>query len=105
MPQRVQRKRTRGWKMPEETIYVGRPTKWGNPYKLNEWTKISGGRVYIKNLNGTIDWYRDHLMNMLRNSGQTKKEFFKEIREKNLACWCPPDQLCHADILLKIANS
>jgi len=33
-PKRIQRKRTRGWKMPKNTVYVGRPTKWGNPFKL-----------------------------------------------------------------------
>ena len=32
MPERIQRKRTKGWRMPEGAIYVGRPTKWGNPY-------------------------------------------------------------------------
>ena len=32
MPQRIQRKRTNGWKMPPNTVYVGRPTIWGNPY-------------------------------------------------------------------------
>src|SRR3972149_2913182 len=32
MPRRIQRKRTKGWRMPANTVYVGRPTKWGNPY-------------------------------------------------------------------------
>ena len=27
-----------------------------------------------------------------------------ELRGKNLACWCPLDQPCHADVLLEIAN-
>lgn len=31
-PTRIQRKRTKGWKMPEGAIYVGRPTQWGNPW-------------------------------------------------------------------------
>jgi len=33
---RVQRKRTKGYKMPENTKYVGRPTKWGNPFRVEE---------------------------------------------------------------------
>lgn len=33
-PKRIQRKRTKGWRMPENTVYVGRPSKWGNPFKL-----------------------------------------------------------------------
>ncbi len=32
-PQRIQRKRTKGWRMPEGAVYVGRPTKWGNPFE------------------------------------------------------------------------
>ena len=34
IPKRIQRKRTAGWKMPENTIYVGRPSKWGNPFEV-----------------------------------------------------------------------
>lgn len=35
-PQRIQRKRTKGWKMPENTVYVGRPSKWGNPFTIGK---------------------------------------------------------------------
>jgi len=38
-PIRVQRKRTKGWKMPENTAYVGRPTKFGNIYKVGKTIK------------------------------------------------------------------
>lgn len=34
MPERIQRRRTKGWRMPEGAIYVGRPSKWGNPFQL-----------------------------------------------------------------------
>lgn len=34
MPERIQRRRTKGWRLPEGAIYVGRPTKWGNPFTL-----------------------------------------------------------------------
>ena len=36
MPKRIQRKRTKGWRMPADAIYVGRPTKWGNPDKIGD---------------------------------------------------------------------
>ena len=35
MPQRIQRNRTRGWRMPENAVYVGRPGPWGNPYTIS----------------------------------------------------------------------
>ena len=34
-PVRIQ-KRSKGWKMPENTVYVGRPTKWGNPFVVGK---------------------------------------------------------------------
>jgi hypothetical protein len=34
MPERIQRKRTKGWKMPAGAVYVGRPTKFGNPFSV-----------------------------------------------------------------------
>ena len=36
MPHRIQRQRTAGWRLPEGAVYVGRPGKWGNPFKLGE---------------------------------------------------------------------
>ena len=33
-PIRIQRKRTKGWRMPPNTVYVGRPTIWGNPFPV-----------------------------------------------------------------------
>lgn len=32
--QRIQRKRTKGWRMPEGAVYVGRPTVFGNPFRV-----------------------------------------------------------------------
>lgn len=34
MPERIQRRRTVGWRMPKGAVYVGRPTRWGNPYAV-----------------------------------------------------------------------
>lgn len=33
MPERIQRRRVAGWHMPDGAVYVGRPTKWGNPFR------------------------------------------------------------------------
>ncbi|HEY9415508.1 MAG TPA: DUF4326 domain-containing protein [Pseudonocardia sp.] len=42
MPKRIQRQRTKGWRMPEGAVYVGRPTKWGNPFVYRD---VSRGLV------------------------------------------------------------
>ena len=83
MPKRIQRKRIKGWRMPPGTIYVGKPTKWGN---------------YL----GDLQQYE----NTIRYLIDTDPAFdIGELKGKNLACWCRLDQPCHADILLKIANN
>ncbi|MFA6019775.1 MAG: DUF4326 domain-containing protein [Rhodospirillales bacterium] len=94
-PARIQRKRTKGWKMPAGAIYVGRPTKWGNPYQAGQ--DGDGNPAYLVRL------YREYLE---RPEQAVKAEEIKsELRGKNLACWCPLDQPCHADVLLELANS
>lgn len=94
-PVRIQRKRTKGWRMPPNTIYVGRPTKWGNPF-------VVGGNpqstFWCASLLEAVEAFREMLpLVFLRRD-------LPELRGKNLACWCPLDQPCHADVLLEVAN-
>lgn len=115
IPVRVQRKRTKGWKMPENTIYVGRGSKWGNPYRVVPQFKRGPFDVYLN------DWFcgqstgMEAARLMAVNKFRTARENFHhnipddatiraELAGKNLACWCPLDQPCHADVLLEMAN-
>lgn len=70
--------------MPENTVYVGRPTKWGNPFPSATMFCSSIGHP-----NSQLGF---------------EPEEIEQLRGKNLACWCPLDNPCHADVLLKIAN-
>ena len=88
MIRRIQRKRTKGWRMPPNTVYVGRPTKWGNPCR-------SGSPAQ------RVVSYAQYLTDNPNLIADTKKE----LRGRNLACYCPLDQPCHVDVLLKLANS
>jgi hypothetical protein len=92
-PRRIQRKRAKGWKMPPNTIYVGRPTKWGNPWQVGD---VIDGQVVTPEV--AVEWYR-----MVVLTPENSKRA-AELRGKDLACWCPLDQPCHADVLLEIAN-
>ena len=102
-PKRIQRKRTKGWKMPENTIYVGRPSKWGNPFYIGEPSpEVDKGLFYAaQDAAEAVNKFRQLCI---------KKEFaypvddIEELRGKNLACWCSLDQPCHADVLLEEAN-
>ena len=99
-PKRIQRQRTKGWRMPEGAVYVGRPTKWGNPYRVgddipgtggDEYDRASATAMFRRSANSFWgDGWRDHVR--------------AELAGHDLACWCPLDQPCHADTLLELAN-
>lgn len=88
-PVRIQLKRKKGWKLPENAVSVARPHKWGNPFSVEEY----GRERAISN-------FRSRLFGMLQIGALD----LAELRGKSLACWCKPDEACHADVLLKLAN-
>lgn len=104
-PIRIQRKRTAGWKMPPNTVYVGRPGKFGNPIRAGiykDYTAADAVRDYklwLKQDGSVLSF------NNVYGKPPTIKTIKKELKGKNLACWCKPGEPCHADVLLKIANS
>lgn len=96
-PKRIQRKRTKGWRKPLESIIVDRTSRWGNRFKVGD---IVNG-VYVKDNAGAKELYRRDLM-MLDN--RTKTELLRPLKGKNLVCFCALDQPCHADVLIELAN-
>ncbi len=119
---RIQRKRTKGFRLPENTICVNRPTKWGNPLRLDgDMIMIHAGyrranlAPWVFYTLGDIDDVL-HLYDLILDgiqfvnkdlqywSDQFKKNDIEELRGKNVACFCRLDQKCHADVLLKKLN-
>ena len=98
-PIRIQRKRTKGWRMPPNTVYVGRPSKWGNRYTVHGYYDDGYSGTLTQARQTCVDCFEDEVSDELKALAK------KELRGKNLACWCPLDQPCHADVLLKIANN
>lgn len=99
MPKRIQRKRTKGWKMPDGAVYVGRPTIFGNPFIVSaDRSAASATNLFRQWLDGSKGTGGGGLrrMNVLLR--------LDELRGKDLACFCPLDQPCHADVLLELAN-
>lgn len=97
-PIRIQRKRTKGYDMQAvsraanglECVYVGRPSIWGNPFK-----KEAANLLTSK--------YRDMIERDMRKCVEVH-HLLERLRGKNLSCFCPIDQPCHADVLLELAN-
>lgn len=100
-PRRIQRKRTRGWRMPEGAVYVGRQTKWGNPYRP--------GDGLCSTADDAVEFYRQWIEtgeNYVNDDPPPDiADIRRELRGRNLACWCALGQPCHADVLLEIANA
>lgn len=93
-PKRIQRKRTKGWKNPPNTIYVGRPTKYGNPFKVGD-----NGNGLILTAEEAVEEYKEHYLPFLN------QELLKvKLGGKNLSCFCRLDMPCHTEVLLRLAN-
>jgi hypothetical protein len=116
-PRRIQRKRTKGWRMPEGAVYVGRPTKWGNPYVVGcVASRRSFGiltQTTVRNTKMATAYFERWITGdkLVPLSGWNQHravpsvdEICAELAGKDLACWCPIGQACHADVLLRIAN-
>ena len=82
--------------MPPDTIYVGRPTVWGNPYIVG--SKLLSGETLDEAK--AVELYRQHVAVVF-----DPKTIRERLGGKNLACWCPLDRPCHADVLLELANA
>lgn len=131
MPERIQRKRTKGWRMESPNglpvVYVGRQSKWGNPFRVGGYfmmgdpdPKRAHGFMMIwcesdpnyadsrftkiETASEAVNWYRELTAKHPPNR-------LEELRGKNLACWCPLVDKegnpvpCHADVLLEMANT
>jgi hypothetical protein len=90
-PVRIQRRRTAGWRMPDGAVYVGRPTRFGNPYAHDA---TPAGRAEV------VGRYRE----LAAADPALQAAARRQLAGRDLACWCPLDQPCHADVLLTIAN-
>lgn len=113
-PIRIQRSRKEKQVSPNglPIVYVGRPTKFGNPFKVgeevgcllsvldrNDFLFYHEGRIIDSN-DEAVELFEKYLLKF------TFSDFIKqELKGKNLSCWCRVTDICHADTLLKIANS
>jgi hypothetical protein len=94
MPERVRLSRTKGWRMPPNTVKVDRTTRFGNPFQAG--ADGDDSRAYL------VQLFREHLARPEQSA--LIADIRASLRGKNLACWCLLDGPCHADVLLEIAN-
>lgn len=112
-PIRITRRRTPGWRTPlctcgcgQPAIYVGRPTRWGNPWHVGGtgWLVRRGGLIDRKphpplTLKQAVESFRNSVEWQIKQD----PEYLSELRGHDLMCWCTEGQECHATALLELA--
>lgn len=121
MPERIQLSRRKGWRMPENTVKVSRPGKFGNPFPVKKATSTTMGVTSDVWIVGTWEgpalWIKNSEAEAVEVAVKAYREWIDrpaqaglladakiELRGKNLACWCRTGTPCHADVLLEKAN-
>lgn len=128
MSERIQLRRTKGWRKPPGALVVARPSRWGNPFVVRTAPPMGDSPTVHRVLDigdrceslrapneyFTRDLYGAHVMAVRLYELHTgpmglyewddPEEMLAPLRGHDLACWCPPDLPCHADVLLRLAN-
>lgn len=94
-PRRIRLSRRAGWRKPAGAVVVARPSKWGNPFVVD----AEHGRADV------VARFVQALADGDPALAVTADDVRRELAGRDLACWCPLDEPCHADVLLRVANS
>lgn len=79
-------------------IYIGRPSKWGNPFSHKE------GTLAKYKTNTRQEAVNKYYIWITKGEGKFLLDDLDELRGKVLGCWCKPKS-CHGDILIKLVNT
>ncbi|WP_327335914.1 DUF4326 domain-containing protein [Streptomyces sp. NBC_01324] len=119
-PARIQRRRIKGWRLPDNAVIVSRPSRFGNPFLIKDAIEAEMGEPRSACASNYAEWLRvgtagGWYEETYRVGRQTfdRRRILAELhtlRGKNLACTCPlpePGQRdhCHAAVLLELANA
>jgi hypothetical protein len=99
MPERIRLRRAKGWRKPEGTVTVARPSAWGNPFRLGATVRGDDDVEVTLDRDTMIALYR----RWLAESPELVAKARAELAGHDLACWCPLEEPCHADVLLRVA--
>ena len=112
MPIGIQRKRTKGWRMPTGAVSVTRPGRYGNPFRVGIFGTaaecVDAFDLCISEFpvpQDRIERWRTAGGNVTDLIGLASGVYLKDIRGRDLACFCGLDQPCHRNPLMQRANS
>jgi hypothetical protein len=123
--QRIQRKRTKGWRKPERCLCISRPSKWANPFRLigdaiyvdagyrrkvfSRWVLVDDSLNYSKKT--IVDLYRYLWQSEPTSENPDYNHWVKHVQSLNLSeldqydticCWCRGDYICHGDVIIEM---
>ncbi|MFZ1430584.1 MAG: DUF4326 domain-containing protein [Geminicoccaceae bacterium] len=106
MPERIQLRRVKDWRLPEGTVNCARPGPWGNPFVVGrDGTREECVQLYKMLLSGLLVLTCKASLGDQQEAARYARDHLHNLRGKNLACWCRLDgKPCHADVLLELAN-
>jgi hypothetical protein len=94
--------------MPENTVKVCRPGKWGNPFDVADVLDHYDGdktAAQADCVRSFRRWIAEGVTHFCDDGPPCVEDIRRELAGKNLACWCKEGTPCHADVLLDLANS
>lgn len=100
-PPSVQLCRTKGWRLPPDTVVVARPSKWGNPYPVGETVVVDREKVTVRDAAHAVRLFTDYLT----RHPELVELARRELRGKRLACWYQLGEACHREPLARAANA
>jgi hypothetical protein len=88
-----------------DAVKVSRPGRWGNPFVVSTRLKpsmpVGADYITVQSIEDAVETFREFLL----QHPELIEEARRDLRGKNLACWCAHGQPCHADVLLELVNS
>lgn len=106
MPERIQRRRAKGWRLPEGAVVVDRSSPWGNPFVVGrDGNAAECVYLYRALLGGLVCLTAKAPIAAQDAARQHAAKHLLDLRGRDLACWCRPGAPCHADVLLELANA
>ena len=87
-------------KITKESVYIGRPSKWGNPFSHKVGTLA---KYKVSSREDAVQKHKEWLDAFLAKDEDAINRLKSELRGKDLVCWCKP-AACHGDYLLELAN-
>lgn len=97
--------------MPPDAVYVGRPTRFGNPFTVADARaddpELSETEARARCASLFELWLTAEIRLTNPDLATRRAEILDRLGElagRDLACWCPPGLPCHADVLIEIAN-